>query len=101
MVFKDSLNRLMKEKGVIPAALHRATGISEGNISEYLSGAKEPLGKTSVAIAKALGVSLDDLWEHELPEMKDDSSSSVINEFHEKDIYNVPIEHDTNFENEV
>lgn len=39
------------------------TGLSEAAISDYLNGKKEPRGKQSAAIAKALNVSLDDLWE--------------------------------------
>ena len=63
MAFKDTLRRLMNEKNMKAADLARATGLSEAIISTYLSGKKEPLGKTSIAIAKALQVTLDVLWE--------------------------------------
>ena len=65
MAFKDTLRKLMDEKNIKAVALSRETGLSEGVISEYLSGKKEPKGRGSISIAKALNVSLDELWDTE------------------------------------
>ena len=53
----------MQQKGIKAVTLAREAALSEAIVSEYLSGKKEPRGKQSIAIAKALGVSLDELWE--------------------------------------
>lgn len=63
MAFCDSLKKAMIKKNMRAADLARASGLSEAIISEYLSGKKEPRGKQGVALSKALGVSLDDLWD--------------------------------------
>lgn len=87
MAFKDTLRRLMDEQGMKATTLSKLSGISEGLISEYLSGKKEPLGKTSIAIAKALGVSLDVLWDYDSEDEKisseNENASNQSN--HEKD----------------
>lgn len=63
MAFQDKLKELMTEKNMKAVDLARATGLSEASISDYLKGKKEPRGRQSIAIAKALDVSLDILWE--------------------------------------
>lgn len=63
MAFSDRLKEEMNKQGVNAAELSRRTGLSEAIISEYRSGKKEPRGKQSVLISKALNISLDDLWE--------------------------------------
>lgn len=63
MAFQDKLKELMTEKSMKAVDLARATGLSEAAISDYLKGKKEPRGRQSIAIAKALDVSLDTLWE--------------------------------------
>lgn len=63
MAFAEQLRALMDRKDMKAVDLARATGLSEAAISDYLKGKKEPRGKQSVALAKALGVSLDVLWE--------------------------------------
>jgi transcriptional regulator with XRE-family HTH domain len=55
--------------------LSRATGIGEGLISEYLSGKKEPTGRNSILIAKALGASLDELWA--VPQMDENKKGTM------------------------
>lgn len=68
MAFKDTLSRIMIEKNIKAAELSRLSGVTEASISEYLRGKKEPLGKQSNAIANALNISLDELWESEYAE---------------------------------
>lgn len=68
MTFSVRLRELLNEKGMKPAELARVAQISEAVVSEYLSGKKEPRGRQSIAIAKALEVSLDKLWETEFQE---------------------------------
>ena len=63
MAFCDRLKEEMANQNINAAELSRRTGLSEAIISEYRSGKKEPRGKQSVLISKALNISLDDLWE--------------------------------------
>lgn len=63
MAFSDQLKKLMDKKNMKAVDLARATGLSEAAISDYLKGKKEPRGRQSIAIAAALDVSLDTLWE--------------------------------------
>lgn len=63
MAFQNQLKKLMNEKNMKAVDLARATGLSEAAISDYLKGKKEPRGRQSIAIATALCVSLDTLWE--------------------------------------
>lgn len=63
MSFSEQLKRLLILNNMKAVDLARASGLSEAAISDYLKGKKEPRGKQSIAIAKALNVSLDILWE--------------------------------------
>lgn len=63
MSFADTLKMIMGRRNMKSVELSRASGLSESIISEYLSGKKEPRGRQSIEIARALGVSLDELWE--------------------------------------
>lgn len=63
MSFANKLKELLNINGLKAADLARSTGLSEAAISDYLKGKKEPRGRQSIAIAKALNVSLDALWE--------------------------------------
>jgi len=63
MAFSNKLKETMVNREMRAADLARETGLSEAIISEYLSGKKEPRGKQSVLIARALRISLDELWE--------------------------------------
>ena len=63
MAFANKLKEIISQKGLKAVDLARATGLSEAAISDYLKGKKEPRGRQSISIAKALGVSLDTLWE--------------------------------------
>lgn len=63
MSFSDKLKEMLNKNGLKAVDLARSTGLSEASISDYLKGKKEPRGRQSIAIAKALNVSLDTLWE--------------------------------------
>lgn len=63
MSFADTLKMIMAQRNMKSVELSRTSGLSESIISEYLSGKKEPRGRQSIEIARALGVSLDELWE--------------------------------------
>lgn len=65
MAFAEKLQELMDRNNIIAANLSKMTGISTASISDYLKGKKEPRGKQSVILAKALHISLDTLWETE------------------------------------
>lgn len=63
MSFQDKLKELMNSNNIKAVDLAKLTGLSEASISDYLNGKKEPRGKQSISIAKALNVSMDTLWE--------------------------------------
>ena len=65
MAFADKLKELLNQKNMKAIDLARSTGLSEAAISDYINRKKEPRGQQSIAIAKALNVSLDTLWETE------------------------------------
>jgi transcriptional regulator with XRE-family HTH domain len=66
----------MKKKGITPTALHNATGISTGNISDWKSGRSKPSNNKLLLIANFLGVSVDYLLGNE---QKNKSSSEKEN----------------------
>lgn len=61
--FSEHLRKLMGERKMSAAELARATGLSEAAVSGYLNGKKEPRSAQSISIARALGVTLDELWQ--------------------------------------
>lgn len=63
MAFKDNLRKLLDDNNMKPVDLAKATGLSEAIVSNYLSGKKEPMGKTCFKIAKALNITVDELLE--------------------------------------
>ncbi|RKJ43658.1 XRE family transcriptional regulator [bacterium 1XD42-1] len=76
MGFSDILREILSSKKLKAVELSRMTGLSEAAISDYLNGKKEPRGKQSAAIAKALNVSLDELWETGYQEKKSSKISA-------------------------
>lgn len=78
MAFADKLKEILSKNELKAADLARMTGLSEAAISDYLNGKKEPRGRQSITIAKALNVSLDTLWETEYENVK--STDSKANE---------------------
>lgn len=61
MDFKTFIQMLMKERGLRQADLCRMTQIPSSLMSDYVSGKKSPALNNAMAIADALGVSLDEL----------------------------------------
>ena len=60
MSFSERVKLLKKEKGITNEALAEATGIPLGTLGKLLSGyTEEPKLSTAVAIADALGCSLE------------------------------------------
>jgi len=84
MAFQSKLKELMNAKNMKAADLARSTALSEAAISDYLNGKKEPRGRQSVAIAKALGVSLDTLWETDFDNSTNGTSSDIPSELLDK-----------------
>lgn len=59
--FPDALRALMARRGLTQSALAAASGLRQGAISQWLSGANEPSLSALTALADALRVSLDEL----------------------------------------
>lgn len=58
----DVLDELMEERDMSQADLHRATGVSEALISDYIRGKKRAISKpTLLKLADGLGVTTDRL----------------------------------------
>lgn len=58
-MFSDVFSNILQEKGVTAYKLAASTGISQGLISDYKRGKKEPTLQNLIKIADALDVSLD------------------------------------------
>ena len=78
MGFQETLVKLMKERGMSGADLARATGLSAAAVSDYMRGKKEPRGKQSAVLARALHVSMDTLWETGLGQETDPEERAVL-----------------------
>ena len=57
----DNLNRLMEEKNIKQIDLCRETGIPTSAMSHYVRGDSDPSFTRAIRIAKALGVTTDEL----------------------------------------
>lgn len=95
MSFAEKLKLLLTKNNMRAADLARCTQLSEAAISDYIKGKKEPRGKQSIAIAKALNVSLDELWD---TDFKDSTLNNkklsfsteeheILNKYRQLDIY--------------
>ena len=60
---KSRLKDLMHEHNMKAADLARLSGVSEGSISQYLSGRCNPSHKTAMKLAKALNVDVHEIYE--------------------------------------
>ena len=78
MAFADKLKELLNKNELKAADLARYSGLSEAAISDYLKGKKEPRGRQSIVIAKALNVSLDELWETGYNNTKSNENASLL-----------------------
>lgn len=59
--FATNLRRIMRDRGMTQAELGRMVGISQGNVSMYVTGRREPRATYLLRIATALGVTTDEL----------------------------------------
>lgn len=64
MKFNDSLARILAEQNLRQADLCRMTGISTALMSKYMTDKASPSLDNALTIAKALGITLDDLVGH-------------------------------------
>lgn len=71
----------MRKNNMKSVDLARLTGLSEAAISDYINGKKEPRGRQSINIAKALNVSLDVLWETGFDENVPNHSTNESDEY--------------------
>ena len=63
----ERLQEAMRSAGMKQADLARATGLSKGGISNYVTGRYEPKSNIVSKLAKALGVSEMWLWGYDVP----------------------------------
>lgn len=61
-----NLQRIRKEKGMSQAKLAAAVGITPGAVGQYEMGVTTPSLKTAMAIATALGCTVDELFREEV-----------------------------------
>jgi len=80
MLLKDRLRKLLDEKNIKPAELARLSGVSEAMLSYYLSGKREPMGKTCFKLANALNVSIDELLGTPFSDEQKEKTSSKTTE---------------------
>lgn len=83
MAFSQRLKELLLKKNMTSSELANATGLSSATIYYYLQGKKEPRGRQSIAIAKALNVSLDELWETGFNKASKNEKPLIIQQAHE------------------
>lgn len=67
MEFKDSLSRILNNRGMSQADLCRISGVATSAMSRYLSGDSDPSLSKAIAMADALQISLDELAGREVP----------------------------------
>ena len=63
-IFKDRLSFMMRRANLTRRELVEKSGVSEPAISNYLSGRKTPGIKTTIALAYALGCTIEDLVDY-------------------------------------
>lgn len=68
--FSEKLKELMKIKGLNQSELSELCGVSQNSISRWLSGKAEPSISNTIAVARALGVTVADLTGEEPLELK-------------------------------
>lgn len=69
--FGDRVQELMDEKGLSQAELGRRSGMSRSVINNLLRGIRNPSLLTALTVARALGVSLDELTSGNVLDMVD------------------------------
>lgn len=61
MNFAEKLKTLMKLRGLNQGELSKLCGVSQNAVSKWLSGKAEPSISNTIAVARALGVTVADL----------------------------------------
>jgi transcriptional regulator with XRE-family HTH domain len=67
--FSNQLRKLLAIKQWNQVRAAREIGVTQSQISDYLSGKSEPYLSTAITVAKKLGVTLDELSGIELPDL--------------------------------
>lgn len=89
-VFQSRLRQALAEKGMKPAELAAATGISKASISQYTNGVYMPKSQAVCLIAKTLGVS--EAWLLGLTDSERERERSNVSEVIGSDkIYSIPV----------
>lgn len=59
---KNRIYELLKQKNITQKKLSEETGITESAISRYIKGERTPRGANLIKIARALGVTTDEIF---------------------------------------
>ena len=62
MRFRDSLRRIMRERGYTAADVERLSGVNHRLVAMYYRGQSVPMAPNLCRLAKCLGVTMDELW---------------------------------------
>lgn len=71
MMRENRIKTLLEEKNITQKELAKITGLTESAISHYVKGDRVPRGANLVKIAKALGVTTDELLYNDNPSNKE------------------------------
>ncbi len=88
-VFHSRLMQALSEKGMKPAELAAATGISKARISQYTNGVYVPKSEAACLIARALGVS--ETWLMGMDSVKEPERSNISEVIDGDRIYKIPV----------
>lgn len=79
--FAETLKRLMRERGITPKALSRATGIPSSTLSEWSAGREPRLGDQLIRLSRFLGVSIEYLATGKSPDLEPlEELAGILNE---------------------
>lgn len=87
-MFKENFELQLQKKNVKPYEVSKATGISQGLLSEYKSGKKQPSIPSLQKLADYFGCSVGDLVGNEKAPPKNDEASLQPIAPHEQELLN-------------
>jgi len=70
MTFAEKLKAIRAKAGLTQAGLAQASGLGLGTIRDYEQGAKEPVLRSAIKLARALGVAVEAFADDDKPAEK-------------------------------